>query len=178
MAPSNDAEEEYFRKVEADQRAAQRAKLARAAIELAAFGTEKPEVGERIRALGFADETAAAFHLLPLVFVAWADGSITRRERLAIFKALEARGHDASSPAGKHLAVLLEEMPSNEYRDEALALLREIVGERYQAGDVLKLCSDVADASGGLLGFRSISPAEWQAMKEIADAIGGAASEG
>ena len=129
------------------------------------------EVAERIEALGFGGAAARVFDLLPLVHVAWADGQIQRKEREAIFRILRARGIGPEDRPAQAIAALLEERPSPEFMDEALALCREVVRVRGQASarTVLELCDQVARAAGGLLGIRSaVSPEERAALVEIA----------
>jgi hypothetical protein len=43
-------------------------------------------------------ETVAAFSIVPLIEVAWADGGIHDKERAAILKAAEERGIEIGSP--------------------------------------------------------------------------------
>ena len=49
-----------------------------------ASGITTPEVLDRLLALGIKAETVAALSIVPLVEVAWADGSLDARERRAI----------------------------------------------------------------------------------------------
>ncbi len=171
MTNPTDVEDEYFRRVEAEKRALHRAALANAATELHTLGCVRPEVGERIHALGFKGPTAAVFRLLPLVLVAWADGAVSLRERAVVFRALEAGGHERESRAGKFLEVLLEHAPSRAYHEEAIALIQTIASAETDVHDLLQLCRDVAEASGGLLGFGSVSKKEWAVIEEVATAF-------
>lgn len=173
MSDSSDLEDEYFRRLEAEKRAMRRAKLDKTAKDLEALGTDDADVGERIKALGFDGDTAAAFHLLPLVHVAWADGSITRNERAAIFAALEARGEGPESAAGQHMATLLEERPSDQWMERSLELLRAVVGAKVAGDDIIGMCAMVADSSGGFLGFGNrVSDDERAVLAKVADALG------
>ena len=57
----------------------------------AASGITDDTVLERLAALNISSETLAALSLIPLVVVAWADGSIDDKERAGVFsRAAEA----------------------------------------------------------------------------------------
>jgi len=61
---------------------------------------------DRLVALGVRPETALALTLIPLLFVAWADGQLDERERKALLDAAQQRGGralaDASEPPAVH----------------------------------------------------------------------------
>jgi hypothetical protein len=165
------AEERYFRKLEEARRQRIRDEIERAAGELDALGAADQDVVERIKALGFSGETAVAFHLVPLVLVAWADGSVTRAERLQVFAALESRGEPSDGAAARLLATLLEKEPPPTWRERTLEVLRR-VAPRYKDTDLVAWCTKVAEASGGLFGFGNrISAAEADAIARISAAL-------
>lgn len=180
-----DEEETYFKQREIEQRRKLREKLEAAAHELAekhaiaqSLQTADLGVAERIKALGFSGATAGAFDLLPLVHVAWADGTVQKGERAAILKVLEARGMPAGSEGFQLLESLLEERPSDEYMSESLAVLKELVGPSGRAADVVSLCEQVAAAAGGFLGLGGkVSGEERALIDEIAGHLGGGADK-
>ena len=118
--------------------------------------------------------------LLPLVYVAWADGKIQKGERDMILRIarerglLEQGGEDA-------LARWLSEAPSKQQLKADLEMLNELarsdkaLKQEFGADEeqlLLAWCQDVADAAGGLLGLKSArTDAETAALKLIAGAL-------
>lgn len=155
------SEEEYFQTQELERRKAMREKAEQQAAsqkeqrEIAGnLGTDDAALIERIQALGLDGEVAGVLHLLPLVQVAWADGSISGAERKTIMQALDARGVEPGSAAANFIASLLEEQPSETLMDEILVILKDLLAAKgLQPESVLSACTDVAQASGGLFGF-------------------------
>ena len=66
-------------------------------------GIQDPAVIDELFAAGISTDTLAAFSLVPLVAVAWADGSVALEEREAILKAAANEGIQTESNAGKLL---------------------------------------------------------------------------
>jgi len=133
-------------------------------------------IADRVRGLGFEGEAASLVDLLPLVHVAWADGSVHAKERAAILKVLDVRGMPSGRPYEVMLA-LLEKKPSQAYLDESLSVLKQLCKD--DAGhqkSVVQMCLDVAKSAGGFLGvFRKINPREREIIEHIADTLGAAA---
>lgn len=186
MTVPGDEEEKYFKAIEAEQRAQLREKLAANAQALeeqrriaASAGTDDLDVAARIRALGFDGDSARVFDLLPLVHVAWADGTIQRAERATLLRVLESRGIEPNSEAFRLIESLLEERPSDAFLNESLSVLRTVtggLGER--ATDIVDLCIDIAAASGGFLGLgQRIDTDEKELIGEIVERLGGTAAE-
>lgn len=185
VTPS-EAEERYFAEQEAKRREDKRRAMAVAAKELAekrtmgdALHTDDESIVNAIRELGFDGDTARVFDLLPLVHVAWADGSVSSRERATIFELLDKRGIAPSDEAGVLVASLLEERPSDAFLDETLVLLKKLA-ERggTPASSIVDLCVDVAAASGGFLGLGDkVSDEERATLEKIAGSLGSSAQE-
>lgn len=180
-----DEEETYFKQLEIEKRRKLREKLEAAAHELAekhaiaqSLATSDLGLAERIKALGFSGATAQVFDLLPLVHVAWADGTVQKGERAAILKVLEVRGVPQGSEGFELLESLLEERPSDEYMSESLAVLKELVGQGGAKPDVVALCEQVASSAGGFLGIvGKVSDEERKLIDEIAGHLGGGAAK-
>ena len=120
-------------------------------------GINEADAVARLRALGFDEQTAPALHLLPLVEVAWADGSVSRPERMRVLQAAHAHGITPESPAGQLLASFMENQPSAEFFDVINDHLRDIlVAQHIRADSLLELCREVAAVSGGFFGFGPI----------------------
>jgi hypothetical protein len=118
--------------------------------------------------------------LMPLVYVAWADGKIQSQERKLIMGIAEERG--LLDHGGRAcLERWLTHAPSAEQLKSHLAILSELArSHRGVGGEVdadseqlmIAWCQDVADAAGGLLGLRSPRhEAEHAALKTIAAAV-------
>jgi tellurite resistance protein len=173
IEPSTE-EEKYFAAVEAEARRKLRENLEDNARRLeentavaAALGTDDAVLADEIRKLGFDGDNAKVFDLLPLVHVAWADGSVQRGERAAILKILRARGIEPGTSPFRTIEALLEERPADSFMRQSLALLRGVLGKRG-GGDgkqeIVDLCMQVAAASGGLLGLGARMSDEEKAM--------------
>lgn len=177
---STEEEEKYFKKQELDLREAKRRELEKAAREAAErrkvadqLRTENEAVIDRIRELGFDGDTARVLDVLPLIHVAWADGNVTTKERTSIFQLLESRGIASDSEAWILVETLLEKRPSADFLDETLHLLRDMGGHET---DIVQLCLQVADASGGFFGLGDkISDSERALIEHIAGELGEAA---
>jgi tellurite resistance protein len=180
-----DEEETYFKQREIEQRRKLREQLEAAAHELAekhaiaqSLQTSDLSVAERIKALGFSGATAQVFDLLPLVHVAWADGTVQKGERAAILDVLKLRGVPPGSEGFQLLESLLEERPSDEYMSESLAVLKELVGQGGAKPDLVALCEQVASSAGGFLGIvGKVSDQERALIDEIAGHLGGGAEK-
>ena len=181
MTRPSEEEEKYFKSLDADVRRRLRDKLADAAVDLekrreiaAAAGTDDLSVAERVAALGFTGDSARVFDLMPLVHVAWADGSITKAERAAIFRVLEQRGVEPGSEGFNTIASLLEEQPTEAFMRESLAVLRDLVGgQADKTRSIVDLCVEVAAASGGFLGLGGrVSDDERSTIDEVAKILG------
>jgi hypothetical protein len=173
-------EEEYFRKrekelVEKMRRRAEAEAERRRLGEQAGVADE--EILQDLQALGYTPETVMLLHLVPLVQMAWAEGGVSERERELIIEAARARGIEAGSPAGRQLAGWLTQRPSSELFEKTLraigAVLQARPAEDREASerDLLSYCSAIASASGGILGFRTVSEEERQVLARISQEL-------
>jgi hypothetical protein len=118
--------------------------------------------------------------LLPMVYVAWADGRIQARERSLIVKIAEDHGlleNGGRSTLERWLSV----PPTESQLKTDLSLINELCrADATMADDfdadcaqmLIAYCQDVADAAGSLLGFTSArSDTENTALKTIAAAL-------
>jgi hypothetical protein len=163
-------EDEFFRREDkrlldrlAELRAAE---LGREALAKAS-GIANPEVLDKLLGMGIKAETVAALSIVPLVEVAWADGSLDAKERQAVLDRARASGVAPGSTAHALLEAWLEHRPDAKLLDAWTHMvrgIREQVGPdeaaRLQAG-LLDQARAVASASGGVLGLGSkVSGAE------------------
>jgi len=152
-------EEEYFRKHEAKliEKLRERAKVDQIAEALAVkLRIDNPTLLRRIMALGVTLDTGAAFLLAPLVQVAWAEGSVTDREREKVLRLATERGVDTSSPAYTQLQEWLRTRPEDAIFDTAIEAIKtglSVLTPAERADRVKQIvdaCREVASASGGL----------------------------
>src|SRR6266699_3800027 len=94
-------EEAFFRKQETallqQLRAAQAKESAQEALA-AATGVRESAVLQKLSTLGITSDTLLALGLVPLVAIAWADGTLDDKERHAIVSNLGVAGIVADSP--------------------------------------------------------------------------------
>ncbi|MHC4177614.1 MAG: hypothetical protein ACYSWU_08910 [Planctomycetota bacterium] len=132
---------------------------------------------ERKKALADASGiTVAALSLVPLVAVAWADGSLDVKERQAILAAAEQKGMQKKEHPGYQL---LQRWLKRKPDPKLLAVWRGYVAALAQplsedARDTLKedllgRARAVAEAAGGLLGLgNKISKSEQATLSDLA----------
>jgi hypothetical protein len=150
-------EEAFFRQEDAKllEKLRQRAHLDEIAVALGEkLQVDNAELLERVRKVGVTLDTAAALFLAPLVQVAWADDSVSKKERQAVLRLATARGVEESSPAYAQLEEWLRVRPSDELFDVAVDVLKYSFSVLTQAERedrikrVLEACHEVASASG------------------------------
>jgi hypothetical protein len=133
---------------------------------------------DRMIELGISVDTWAAISLVPLVEVAWANGTVDAKERTAVMRAAEANGVVPGSPAHQILDKWLEHRPDarllkawGEYIvDLCVALTPE--EKRGLRDELLARARAVAEASGGFLGLgNKVSPEEQVILDELAKAF-------
>ncbi len=146
---------------------------ARARREIAeASGIGDEALLARLTGLGIRAETLAAFTLVPLVEVAWADGRMDRRERDAILHGAEAKGIREDSWSHRLLRIWTYDPPPPglfEAWNAFVAALGEQLDDGERAAFARRLTGAtraVAEAAGGLLGLRDPVSAEEEAVLE------------
>ena len=171
-------EEEYFRRQEKElieklqQRGREEATRRRMAERT---GVADEELLRDLQALGYTPETVMLLHLVPLLQMAWAEGSVSDRERDLIIEAARARGIDKDSPADHQLTAWLASRPSDELFEKTLRAVGTILQarppEEREASqlDLLSRLTAIASASGGILGFGKVSPQEKQVLARISE---------
>jgi hypothetical protein len=131
-----------------------------------------------LHASGFRPSTVALLELLPLVELAWADGSISPRERRVLVSAA-ARRPEVRGSAHTQLSEWLSERPSDEIFQTCRHALRELlarvdrrVAERKRS-TLLAEGTLVFSDEGGLLGGDTPLTAEQQRLlAELAADLG------
>jgi hypothetical protein len=174
-------EEEYFRKKEQEliaklqQRA--RAEAEREGLAKAA-GVTSEQILEALREMGLDRETVALLHFIPLLEVAWSDGSVSAKERAGILEMAGARGITDGSPAHQKLLGWLGNRPDSVLFGRARRVMRDLLASMTEdrremaARDLVAACEEIAAASGGILGIGSRTSAEErEVIKRVAAEI-------
>lgn len=140
-------------------------------------GIRDDAVIDALKSRGVTPASLAAFRLVPLVHVAWADGVLEEKERKAILSAAEEAGIESGSPSHALLDQWLAKKPSSQLFEawtsyaRALAEGLEAGARRVVHDDVLDLVTEVARAAGGILGVGSVSASEKQAIADVEKAL-------
>jgi hypothetical protein len=138
----------------------------------AASGIGAPEVLDKLLALGIRAETLAALSIVPLIEVAWADGSLDARERQAVLDRARDVGVAPGSTAHALLGAWLERRPDPKLLDAWTHMvrgLRQRLGPdeaRRLEASLLDHARAIAKASGGVLGLGGKVSAAEAAMLE------------
>jgi uncharacterized tellurite resistance protein B-like protein len=123
-----------------------------------ATGIQNDEVLDRMVQVSAKGEMLTAFKLLPLVEIAWADGSLDKEERAAVMKAAIDSGVPRDGEVIKRLEEWLTRGPAEESRAAWYMFAGELKKTLSAAelatfrNDLVEYCKRVAQASGGLLG--------------------------
>jgi hypothetical protein len=175
-------ENEFFARRDAEKLATLRKEIAtRAERQGLAEVTGIPDeaVLQHLVEVGVTAETLAAFALVPLVTVAWADGELDAKERKAVLDAAAAHDIEEGGAAHELLTTWLDEKPDPSLRKawEAYALaFREILPKEVVVAlhdGVMTRARGVAAATGGFLGLgRRISAREQRVLDELEAVFG------
>ena len=124
--------------------------------------------------LGVTGDKAAVMAMVPLVHVAWCDGTLAANERDAILKAAAESGIQAGSPGLPILEQWLSERPSaklmESWKGYVSALGQKLSPEERAVlrDRILGQAQAIADSAGGFLGIAArVSPKEKAAIAEL-----------
>lgn len=143
----------------------------------ASTGLKDDQVLEELLALGINNDTMSALSLLPLVWVAWADGNVQPEERAAVLSAASESGITEGTPAMALLSGWMKQKPSPEmleaWMDYVRALKAVATPETLQRvkQSILMRAHEVADAAGGFLGIAKVSARESGVLSELEKAF-------
>ncbi|MCB9666367.1 MAG: hypothetical protein H6732_19810 [Alphaproteobacteria bacterium] len=145
-----------------------------AAVDLAALtGIQNGEVLDRLADLGLTPDTLAAFAIVPLLYVAWADEVLDDGEAEAILLEARAVGMRDDGPGYALLQSWLSRAPRPElfdaWRSYHQALRPHLTSVERQAlhDDLLEKARRIARSSGGLFGLGSVSADEREALRKL-----------
>jgi hypothetical protein len=143
----------------------------------AATGIVDREILLELQSLDSDPASVTLLRFVPLVQVAWSDGTINSLERRRISEIAGLRGLDHDDPAWPKLMRYLEDRPSDQFFRLTLRALRAsletapIEQQKRRRRQLLADCTSVALVSRGLMGFETMSQAERVAIDEIAAAV-------
>jgi hypothetical protein len=162
-------EEAFFRKqdepLHARLRAERERREARDALGREA-GLSDATLVDRLVALGIRADTVEALVLVPLVEVAWADGTMDPREREAVLRAAASVGIAKDSPGYDLLEAWTHQRPAPELLESWRSYIRTLGAElsadhRWHLEEqVMGKARAVAEAAGGFLGLAKVSKSE------------------
>ena len=164
-------ENEKYRQAQEEEEQAQSKKDALSTSS----GITDDAVLEQLLALEIHSDTLAALALVPLVEVAWADGTMDDKERSAILSAAEDSGLSGDSAA--LLDGWLDRQPGSEvlsaWKDYVSALTESMdsVTRDKLKQELLRRARTVAESAGGILGIGKISSEEEDKLEELARAF-------
>ena len=144
----------------------------------AASGITDDAVLDKLMGMGIGVETLAAVSLVPLVLVAWADGSIDARERDAVLAGAAESGMGQGDASRSLLDGWLAKRPT----PELLATWKGYIGAMSASMDagakaslkreLLGRARTVAEATGGMLGIgRRVSASEETVLRDLETAF-------
>jgi len=174
-------EEEYFRRKEREliKRLRQKAEEEIQRKDLAdAIGLENQEILDILQEMGFDRATVVLLYLVPLLEVAWSDGSVSDEEKRLIHEAAKSHGISEGTAAYAMLGRWLESKPDAVLFQRALKVIRDITGfqsdEAWQTSGrkIITACEKIAAASGGFLGLGpKISSEEKAVLRRVVTEI-------
>lgn len=140
----------------------------------ASTGIDDAALLQTIVGLGVTPDTLAAFALVPLLFVAWADGLLDENERKAVLVEAAAMGLREGTPGHALLSGWLTREPKDALFDAWQAFHVELAKHLSDAAkasfrsDLQAKAGRVARASGGFLGLGAVSDVEQAALDRLA----------
>lgn len=171
-------ENDYFRKQDQELIEGLRRKAEKQAEDeklMQAFGIRDRDLVQELADLGLTLETFGLLHLVPLIQVAWADGSVSQKEREKLLEIASLRGIHVGGPGCDQLVGWLHQKPSGRFFDACLRGIQAVLRHKALAeatslqSDLVSHCTRVALASGGFLGLGSrISEEEQRLLTRFA----------
>lgn len=138
-----------------------------------ASGMSDDAVLDKLVGLGLKGNTIAALSLVPLISVAWADGSIQDNERTAILQGAHGKGLEQGTDGYALLQTWLEKRPSDDLFVAWEAYIKALASQlndeqnRLLKNQILGFAKMVATSAGGILGFGKVSGTEEKVLQRI-----------
>ncbi|MEO8699006.1 MAG: hypothetical protein ABI867_03150 [Kofleriaceae bacterium] len=173
-------ENQFFDKENKEKLAGMKAKLdtQKSRDELRkASGMSDDSVLDKLVGLGLKANTIAALSLVPLIAVAWADGTIQDNERTAILQGAHGKGLEQGTDGYDLLQTWLAKQPSEDLFTAWEAYIKALASQlndeqnRLLKNQIVGFAKMVAAAAGGILGFGKVSGAEEKILGRIEGAF-------
>jgi hypothetical protein len=138
-----------------------------------ASGMSDDAVLDRLIALNLRANTIAALSLVPLIQVAWADGSVQDNERTAILQGAHGKGLEDGTPGYELLQTWLKSPPTEDLFAAWEAYIKALSAQlndeqnRLLKNQIVGFAKMVAAAAGGILGFGKVSASEEKVLNRI-----------
>lgn len=136
-------------------------------------GMTDDAVLDQLVELGLSGKTVAALSLVPLIWVAWADGVIQDNERVAILNAARGKGLEEGTAGLQLLESWLEKKPEEplfhawEQYIKSLASHLNDEQNRLLRTQIVDFARVVAESAGGFLGIGRVSGGEEAVLRRI-----------
>ena len=136
-------------------------------------GMTDDAVLEKLVSLGLTAKTVAALSLVPLISVAWADGTIQDNERTAILQGAHGKGLEKGTDGYELLQAWLAKQPGDDLIEAWEAYIKALASQlndeqnRLLKHQIVGFAKMVAGAAGGLLGFGKVSGGEEKVLGRI-----------
>ncbi len=117
-----------------------------------------------LQSLGYTHETLSLLYMVPLVYVAWAEGFISDLERKRIFSIAQSRGIQENSRTHSQLNNWLDEQPTEEFFQKSLGIIQTLLHalppdeEEKEKRELIAECHQVAEVSRNLWGYWGAIP--------------------
>jgi hypothetical protein len=122
-----------------------------------AIRVDHPQILQALQKLGYNPSTASLLFLVPLVHMAWIDGSVTRAEQDLVLSIAHLHGVERYTPADNQLNEWLHRRPTETFLQGSLCAVRAVMqalateDRRDRTRSLIDECRDVASVSGGIL---------------------------
>ena len=126
---------------------------------------------------GIDHQTVAVLLMVPLAFIAWADGRVTETERTTVMEIASRYSREESPAFAKVVKQWLDREPSealwnawiayiHTFREQSRGPATEMLAEK-----LMDHARSVAEASSNFLSFKRINPEKQQALNRLRDAL-------
>ena len=142
-----------------------------------ASGMSDDAVLDKLVGLGLKANTIAALSLVPLIAVAWADGTIQDNERSAILQGAHGKGLEQGSDGYELLQTWLARKPDEALFEAWEAYIKALAAQlndeqnRLLKNQIVGFAKMVATSAGGILGFGKVSGGEEKVLHRIETAF-------
>ena len=117
-----------------------------------------PKILEVLEKLGYTPTTVSLLCLVPLIQMAWADGSVRQAERHQVLAIASLHGVKENTPIYQQIVAWLDQRPTEEFFEGTWrvigAILESLPQNEREARkrSLMQCCTDVASAAGWHLG--------------------------